>query len=150
MLDSAFSTKPLAFHQTGQSLCLTFGSWTCNATAPIYNEHICSNLPNKVFTTLPSAGVCLILPKKQIREIFSNKASTNCLHRQPHPHPPSVCVWCGLYYFYSSVKCHTCQESEHRFSIVTWFCDGSCETFKTYRYFHKYPVSAQNTNATNS
>lgn len=54
----------------------------------------------------------------------------------------SLCImWFVLFLFL--VKCHTCQKSERHFSIVTRFCDGSCETFKTYRYFHKYPVSAQ-------
>lgn len=92
-----------------------------------------------MFTTLSNSDVFLILPNKQIREIFSNKVSTNCLHRQL---PPQFVYYVVCIIFIPCLSV-TLVKSEHHFSIVTQFCDGSCETFKTYRYFHKYPVSAQ-------
>lgn len=45
--------------------------------------------------------------------------------------PSSLGTSCASYYFCSSVQCHACQKSEHRFPIVTQLGAGSCEAFRT-------------------
>lgn len=84
MLDSASSKQLAAFiHQGWKSCLLAPRPWTC---------HNCAATDKPCTAATEHSKRCgiqiyfhLILPNKQIREIFSNKVSTNCLHRHLPP-----------------------------------------------------------------
>lgn len=106
---------------------------------PQFRICICSNIPTKRSQPCPIPRYFWSFPTNRAERSFPTKCQQTVW--ADNSLLSVYILWFVLFLFL--VKCHTCQKSERHFSIVTRFCDGSCETFKTYRYFHKYPVSAQ-------